>query len=295
MTTPIILCADDYALTPGISRGIRELARAGRLSATSAMTVSPYWEAEGHLLKTGETDGADSVARGTALSFPVGLHFTLTDYKPLTNMYDLAPDGRLPGLGPLLGRALRKKLDPDEIAAELTAQIDRFEAVMGMPPAYIDGHHHVHQLPIIRDVVIEITKEQLGPTTFVRTCNESLLGIVRRGIAVPRAALISVLGRAFARQARRQGLRGNRGFRGVRNFDPNENVAQLYDSYLTRPEPKMMIMCHPGFDEPVPDIVDEIHARRPEEFAFLASDAFAQLMKERDVELVPFSAAALPV
>jgi predicted glycoside hydrolase/deacetylase ChbG (UPF0249 family) len=55
----------------------------------------------------------------------------------------------------------------------------------------------------------------------------------------------------------------------------------------------MMIMCHPGFDEPVPDIVDEIHARRPEEFAFLNSDAFAQLMAERDVELVPFSAAAM--
>ena len=293
MTTPIILCADDYALTPGISRGIRELARAGRLSATSVMTVSPYWETEGNLLRTSEPDVSGSFRGVSDRSFSVGLHFTLTDYKPLTNMYDFAPGGRLPGLGPLLRRALLKKLDPDEIANELMAQIDRFEAVMGMPPAYIDGHHHVHQLPIIRDVVIEITKDRLGPTTFVRTCNEPLAGIIRRGVAVPRAMLISVLGRTFAKQARYQGLRGNRGFRGVRNFDPKENVAHLFDAYLTRPEPKMMIMCHPGFDEPVPDILDEIHARRPEEFAFLNSDAFAALMAERDVELVAFSAAAM--
>lgn len=285
MTTPIFLCADDYALTPGISRGIRDLAAAGRLSATSAMTVSPYWDQEGHLLKSSEPALSGRLA--------VGLHFTLTEYKPLTNMYDLAPSGRFPGLSPLLRTALLKKLDPDEITGELMAQLDRFEAIMGMPPAYIDGHHHVHQLPIVRDVVIEITKDRLGPTAFVRSCNEPLGGIIRRGVAVPRAALISILGRTFARQARYQGLRGNRGFRGVRNFDPRESIAALFDAYLTRPEAKMLIMCHPGFDEPVPDVVDEIHARRPEEFAFLHSDAFTRLMAERDVELVPFSATAM--
>jgi predicted glycoside hydrolase/deacetylase ChbG (UPF0249 family) len=295
MTTPIFLCADDYALTPGISRGIRELAWAGRLSATSVMTVSPYWESEGTLLKGGEPDISGAFPDVTNLPIAVGLHFTLTEYKPLTNMYDLAPNGQFPKLGALLRAALLKKLDPDEIAGELMAQLDRFEEVMGMPPAYIDGHHHVHQLPIVRDIVIEITKDRLGPTAFVRTCNEPLAAIVGRGVAVPRAALISVLGRTFAKQARRHGLRGNRGFRGVRNFDPQEDVAKLFEAYLTKPEPKMMIMCHPGFDEPVSDIDDDIHARRPEELNFLAGDAFARLVVERDVELVPFSATAMPV
>jgi predicted glycoside hydrolase/deacetylase ChbG (UPF0249 family) len=295
MTTPIIICADDYALTPGISRGIRELARAGRLSATSAMTVSPYWESEGTLLKTCAPDASRSIPEDSNHPLSIGLHFTLTEYKSLTNMYDLAPSGRLPKLGPLLKAALLKKLDPDEIASELTAQIDRFEAVMGTPPAYIDGHHHVHQLPIVRDIVIEITKDRLGPTTFVRYCDEPLAAIIRRGIAVPRAALISVLARGFAKQGRYQGIRGNRGFRGVRNFDPKESVAELYDAFLARPESKMLIMCHPGYDEPVPDMVDDIHARRPEELAFLNSDTFSKLMAEHDVELVPFSATTLPV
>ena len=38
-----VLCADDYALTEGVSRGIEELARAGRLSATSALVTTRHW------------------------------------------------------------------------------------------------------------------------------------------------------------------------------------------------------------------------------------------------------------
>ncbi len=44
---PVVLCADDYGLAPGVSAGIRELLDAGRLSATGAMTLSPHWAAEG--------------------------------------------------------------------------------------------------------------------------------------------------------------------------------------------------------------------------------------------------------
>ena len=41
----IILCADDYAMTEGVSRAIGELAAAQRLSATSVMVTSPHWPA----------------------------------------------------------------------------------------------------------------------------------------------------------------------------------------------------------------------------------------------------------
>ena len=35
----IWLCADDYGLSPGVNRGIRELIERGRLNATSVMVV----------------------------------------------------------------------------------------------------------------------------------------------------------------------------------------------------------------------------------------------------------------
>lgn len=241
------------------------------------MTVSPYWDAQGRLLKDFEP----------ALTgrFSVGLHFTLTDLKPLTNMNILAPGGQFPPLAALLGLAMRRQIDAGEIGTELNAQIDKFEAVTGALPAFLDGHHHVHQLPVIRNVVIEITERRLGPKPFVRFCDESLIGIARRGVSAPRAAIISLLGRIFAHRARRAGFRGNDGFRGVRDFRADENVAHLFGAYLDAPRANMMIMCHPGHDEPVPDIDDEIHARRPEELAFLASDDFAALLARNNIEL----------
>ena len=39
----VILCADDFGLADGVSRGIVELAEMGRLSATGAMTNMPGW------------------------------------------------------------------------------------------------------------------------------------------------------------------------------------------------------------------------------------------------------------
>src|SRR5690606_28678950 len=66
--TKLVVCADDYALTPGVSRAIRELIAARRISATSVMTVCPYWTEEGPALAA-VADEAD-----------VGLHLTLTDH-----------------------------------------------------------------------------------------------------------------------------------------------------------------------------------------------------------------------
>ena len=37
----IWLCADDYGLSPGVNRAIRDLIERGRLNATSVMVVGP--------------------------------------------------------------------------------------------------------------------------------------------------------------------------------------------------------------------------------------------------------------
>lgn len=281
MAIPIIVCADDYGLTPGISKAIRDLAGAGRISATSAMTVSPYWQAEGAALRTART------AR-----IAVGLHFTLTDLGPLSNLRKLAPDGRFPGIRAVVQRATARALPADEIERELNAQLDRFEAVMGEPPAYIDGHHHVHNLPIVRDAVLAIARRRLGrERAYVRYCDEPLAAILKRRIAIPQAIVISLLGRGFARRGRTAGLAGNTSFRGVRTF-AEADAARLFAAALRDPVRDMMIMCHPGTGEPVPDIADEINASRRQEFEFLKSDAWPALLFQAGVALSPAVASA---
>ncbi len=50
MTRPI-LCADDYGLAPGVSRAIARLLAAGRLSATSCITVTRFWPEQAAALR----------------------------------------------------------------------------------------------------------------------------------------------------------------------------------------------------------------------------------------------------
>ncbi|HLO75536.1 MAG TPA: ChbG/HpnK family deacetylase, partial [Magnetospirillum sp.] len=165
MTAPsarpaITICADDYGLAPGVSAGIRTLIDMGRLQATGCMTGSPHWPEAAPLLRPLE-DKAD-----------IGVHLTLTDQRPLGAMPDLAPQGKLPSLPSLLKRALTRRLNKAEIAAELERQIDSFEAHYGRPPDFLDGHHHVHQLPVIGDVVLDLWRRRLNGRGWVRSCVE---------------------------------------------------------------------------------------------------------------------------
>ena len=71
------LCADDYGLSPGVNRAIRDLIERGRLNATSAMVVAP---AIGR-----DEVGALNEAAAKSPRCAVGLHATLTaPFHPLT-------------------------------------------------------------------------------------------------------------------------------------------------------------------------------------------------------------------
>jgi len=47
----IVLCADDFALNAQVSEAITQLAGAQRISATSAMVLSPRWREDAARLK----------------------------------------------------------------------------------------------------------------------------------------------------------------------------------------------------------------------------------------------------
>jgi predicted glycoside hydrolase/deacetylase ChbG (UPF0249 family) len=274
----IVLCADDYGLAPGIGVAIRHLLQDGRLSATGCMSVSPHWEAEGAALAA-LCDHAD-----------IGLHLTLTDQKPLGKMPSLAPQGRFPTLQRLSMRAYTRQLDRGEIAAEIERQIDRFIAVIGRPPAFIDGHQHVHVLPIVRDLVIEMIERRRVPAgTYLRFCDEPVPGIVRRGVAVMPATAISLMARGLRRRARRDGLAGNRGFRGVRTF--REPAARpLFQAFFKGAGPGLLVMCHPGLVDSALVAADPLTRPREEEYRYLAGDGFLQDLGEAGLRLGRFEA-----
>lgn len=261
----VILCADDYGLSPGVGAAIRDLIAQGRLGATSCMTVCRFWPEEARTLRP-LADRAD-----------VGLHLTLTDQPPLGSVPKLAPEGVLPPLGTLMRLAYTGGLDPREVAAEVDRQVAAFTDAFGSPPAYIDGHQHVHQLPVVRDAVLAALARL--PGAYVRLCGEPWTAILRRGVAVPKTLLIAGLGGPLARRARRAGVPANDSFRGVYDFSNRVPFGALMARFLAPPADRALVMVHPGIPDEALRAADPLVDQRAVEYEYLRGDAFAALLE----------------
>lgn len=267
------LCADDYGLAPGVSEAIRALIAQGRLHATGCMTGSPHWPAAAPLLKPLQ-DKAD-----------IGVHLTLTDQTPRGAMPSFAPNGKLPPLVEVLKRGLTGRFDKAEVAAELERQIDAFEAHLGRPPDFLDGHHHVHQLPHIGPIVLELWRRRLGGKGWIRSCVEPVGSILRQGVDPFRAIVISSLGKSFRRRLEAQGVPHNQCFRGVYGFGEKPPFAEVFRRFTDRPGPRALMMVHPGIVDDALKAVDGLTHQREREFAYLASDACVWSLAERGITL----------
>lgn len=271
--TALVLCADDYGQNPGVSRGIRQLAGRGRISATSCMANAPGWPEEAAALR--EMDGR----------IGIGLHLTLTWGGPLRPMVRLAPDGRLPPLGPLLRLSLSGRLAEAEIADEIARQLDAFAQAFGRLPDFVDGHQHVHVLPGIRGPLLAVlARAGLAGRLWLRDPSDTPAAILRRRVSAGKALFVSGLAAGFRGAARRAGFDTNAGFSGFSPFDPDRDPAPVMRQALVSPGPKPLVMCHPGLPDPEPD---EIAGARAREYGYLASDAFGELLRHAGLVLRP--------
>lgn len=257
----LVVCADDYGISPAVSAGIRELVVKGRLSATGAMTSMPSWPAEAPALR--ELQGQVSV----------GLHLTLTDQTALGPIPGLAPTGRLPRLPDLFRAAFSGRIDPDLVAIELERQLDSFESCLGRSPDFIDGHQHVHLLPGIRRAVLGLFGRRLDPSRcWLRDCTDGWMRIAARGQAA-KAGFVAALGLPLSLAAKRAAIPVNRGFSGF--YDPARTpfihslgrmVAGAGDGHL--------LMIHPGHVDAGLVACDSLTTPREAEWALLATDDF---------------------
>lgn len=274
--TRIVVCADDYALTPGVSRGIRELVAAGRISATSVMTVCPCWPDEGPALAAVAGDAN------------IGLHLTLTDHAPIGAMPEFAPSGRLPPIGKVLQASLLGRLPTVEIETEIERQLEAFVAVWKRPPAHVDGHHHVHQLPGVRRALLRVLSRRSGPRPYLRSCHEPLSRVLARGVTWQKALVISALGTGFVRAAAARGFVTNDGFSGVYDLGgAGQPLEDLFAAFIRHLGPRPLMMCHPGYSDTTLAGLDAMTAQRDAELAFLAGDEWAEVLAAAGCVVAP--------
>jgi predicted glycoside hydrolase/deacetylase ChbG (UPF0249 family) len=262
MPRGFVLCADDFALTRGVSRSILALLEAGKLSAAGAMTNRPYWKPFAREFM-GHRERAD-----------LGLHLNLTCAAPLAKMPRLAPAGELPPLSTVARGAFTSAAVRGEIKQEIARQLDAFEDAAGAPPAFLDGHQHVHVLPGVRGAVLDalMTRYPAG-SVYLRDPADSARAIRARGVGTGKALVIANLARGLRRSAGRRGIPVNRGFSGVSTFDASRDFDADLARFLIAPGSAHLVMCHPGFIDDELVTLDPVVATRPIEHAALMSFA----------------------
>ena len=255
-----VVCADDFGLDRGTIEATLALIKLGRVTATSVLADSPNLKAAAPDLKAvGE-------------SADIGLHLNLTE--PLEKS---SPKWPLPWL---CAQALLRVLPRWRVRDRIERQLDYFADAFGRMPDFIDGHHHVHQLPIVRDVLIDcVLMREPKTLPWLRIC------LPPHGESNRKARLIGMLGAGpLSEEARHEGFPASQCLVGVYGFDLRR------DAYLARVRQWLEIgtdgavfMCHPSIR---PAAKDPIGAARRMELGVLASEAYADALSRAAVTAV---------
>lgn len=281
----MIICADDYGISEAISRGIIDLIDGGRITATSCMVTGSTNLQEQMAIVADRRNHAD-----------IGLHLTLTNDRPVT---DIRPEhglvdkrGHFLTFNTLLFNCYRGRVDKNRLDQEIRAQLERFTELTGFPPAFVDGHQHAHQLPIVRDILVRACAETLQDDYYIRCGTFPAKWLMSR--TLPNrlkmgSALIGLPAIGFKRALRRAGVRHNTNLLG--HYSSREGLAftDIFSRYLSLgPGTNDIFYAHPGYIDDELRAKDNLVDERISELEFLRGAQFLEHVDQSGIALNRF-------
>jgi len=248
--TQLIVTADDFNLSAGVSRGILEAHHHGIVTETSVM------------VNLGDLRCAAAML-AAAHRLGVGLHLNITRGCPVAPQGVVAellgPDGQFLGSP----QALPAQLRSAAVQAEFQAQLDTFVQAFGCLPEHLDTHHHVHQHPVVMEVVLDLAATLHLP---VRSLDAPMrTAITARGLASPAH------------------------FLGDAGDEPYWTVRRLLATIQAIEPGVTEIMCHPGyFDDAI--AYSRYSRQRDVERQTLCSPEVVASLRQEGIQLVTYAA-----
>ncbi|MDQ7972850.1 MAG: ChbG/HpnK family deacetylase [Rhodocyclaceae bacterium] len=265
----LCICADDFGLSEGINQAVLALIERGVVTATSCMVLRSAWLPGARRLRVLPPQQAD-----------VGLHLDLTAVDPS------------PAEAPLRGlvlRSLARQLDLTAVRAAIDAQLDLFEQAMGRAPAHVDGHRHVHQLPGVREQLVEAlsTRYPAAPP-WLRSTRPAAASAT---VPAKQRLIHALGGRGLEALARRRGLPMSRHLLGVYGFDGGPGAyRQRLQAWLAQAGDGDVLMCHPSVRAVDGDAVGEARVQELSALALLGPSlqAAGSRVQLRPLSRTPF-------
>jgi chitin disaccharide deacetylase len=173
----LIVNADDYGLTAGVSRAILRAHRDGIVTSTSALALAPGFAASAPALR--DTPGIGVGAHLAA----VGEDPPLLTAREVPTLVDgrgrLASSWRV-----FLPRVAAGRIDLEDVRREFTAQVDCLRDA-GLVLDHVDTHQHVHLWPAVGAVVLDVAdKAGIGAVRIIRSASWGPVGMTVRRLSV---------------------------------------------------------------------------------------------------------------
>ena len=273
----IILNADDFGRHALINEAVRRAAADGLLRSASLMA--------------GDSAFAEAVAIAKATpALGVGVHLTLIDGRPVLPPEEIPslvdaegrfrPDHTVFARDYLAGRVRRA-----DIRRELAAQIAKVRAA-GIVPDHVDSHQHMHTLPGIIDIVLDLAvSARIGAVRAPRT---PLFAGAFGGLGqlVGRLGL-STLAQLAAVKAHRRGLAVTEHFAGIVAGEA-VSEAELLKLIVHLPQGTTEVMMHPGTCNEVLQEDSGWQHDFEEELRAITSPRVMAALREEEIEPVNF-------
>lgn len=256
----LTLVADDYGIAPGVNRAIRKLIASEKIDGTSCMTLFSDWPVEAAGLK----------ALCDSRYAEAGLHLTLTDFNPMSGRNAFGQNRRMPSVDELIKASFRGRIDAASVERELDAQFAAFVEAMGGLPSYIDGHQHVHFLPVVRRWLSRRAAllSEYGKLPWLRGAPSVLAA---PGIKIKaKTAVVAAIAVGFGAAMRKSGYSVRGPLLGFYDWTHPEEFEPMLRSQIERGSYGIM-MCHPGFVDKVLKQRDGLLEARDIEYSVLSN------------------------
>jgi chitin disaccharide deacetylase len=273
MQKRVIVNADDFGFSPGITEGILRAHREGVVTSTTIAANMPAAE--------------DAVRRlAEAPDLGLGVHLNACQGPPLSSEGKrlAGADGQMRWTAPRLFARCLVPGTLGAIEAEFDAQI-RWVLDHGLRPTHLDSHRHVHGFPPVFLRVVKLARRYHIP--FVRWPRERLLGggwpaAAKQRRVVRGLRLCSFLNRPFGLE-----LRGTLGTWGI------AHTGRIDAAWLVLAAERLApgvteIMTHPGLVDDLEPATSRLHASRQIEMNALCDGRVRETFNARGVELIDY-------
>ncbi|WP_425060732.1 Chitooligosaccharide deacetylase ChbG [Sporomusa carbonis] len=279
----LIVNADDFGLHENINYGIIKGHTKGCITSTSLMAGGKAFE---HALSLAEAQP----------ELGIGVHLTLVGAYPVTD------PGRIPTLVDGEGLLCRDypaflkkfcfgKIRLEDIRQELAAQVKAVLAA-GVTITHLDSHQHMHIVPGIIDVVLDIAKEFTIRAMRIPAEPLAFFGGFKpsAGRVIGRSGL-TILARLAGRKARQAGLAVPDHFFGMLAGGSMEERL-LLTVMDCLPPGSTEIMIHPGLDDAILNAYFGWNYNWQTELAAVTSSQVAEKLAKGNIELCSFAGLA---